>query len=149
MLASSGCTKSGIARILLVLHSAGALAEGVVDVATTEHIRKDIAKSALEVASASTPFGPVLQEITLPTDPPFRWEIIHPLAAIYMLSKVSPAFAAIMGQCIDSHRKQRIVIYVDEAKPGNVLRPDEGRGVNNIFWAFSTWPEWLLRRSMC
>ena len=149
MLANSGCTKSGIARILLTLQAGGALAEGVVDVATEEHVRKDVAKAAGDIAKTTTPYGPVVQEIKLPTTPPFKWEVINPLAFVYVLSTISSTFADVMAQCIEKHGRQKIVIYIDEARPGNILRPDKGRAVNNIFWAFSSWPDWMLHRDWC
>ena len=149
LLAKSGCTKSGIARMLLVLEAAGALAEGVLDAATADHIRRDVGRAAKTMAKANTPFGPVIQEIVLPTTPAFKWEVIQPQALVFMLSMVSPAFAAGMIESIEKHSKQQIVIYIDECTPGNILRPDQGRAVNNIFWAFSTWPEYMLQRDWC
>ena len=40
-----------------------------------------------------------------------------------------------------------IVVFVDEARPGNVLRPDKGRATQAFYWAFAQWPEWYLCRS--
>ncbi len=41
----------------------------------------------------------------------------------------------------------KMIIYIDEVKPGNPLRPDHGRGTQSIYWSFVEWPQWALQRS--
>jgi len=149
LLASGACPKSTLARILCTLHAEGFLADGLVDDGDSEeHVRKSIAAAARGLGTQATPFGPVVQEMTLNTTPPFTWQYIHPVALVYSLSQASPGFATMMGNCIDaSSGPLGIVLFVDEARPGNVLRPDKGRAVQNIYWAFSEWPEWYLSRA--
>lgn len=141
---ASSCPKVGIARILLALHKEGLLDEGLVPRADENAVRKSIGKSAAELAVAVTPFGPLVQSIDLPTTPAFKWDFIHPMALVFYLSTVSISFSKLMESVCTG--MMNIVINMDEAKPGNPLRPDHGRATNNIFWVFSEFPEWLLRR---
>ena len=36
----------------------------------------------------------------------------------------------------------RIIIYLDECHPGNILRPDHGRKLMCIYWTWLELPEW-------
>jgi len=153
IVAASSCSKAGIARILLILHNEGFLADGMVDNSGEDSMRKLLGKSVDEVATIQTPFGPLVQEMDIDTDPPTKWPFIHPLALIFYLSQISSAFAKVMTSCLDHCRSlgrdPKIVIFADEHRPGNVLRPDAGRATQGIYWAFSDWPAWLLSRSDC
>ena len=150
VLATSSCSKAGLARILLKLHSEGCLIEGVVSSAsaTESSIRQSIIKSVKARADEHTPFGPLIQEMELPTTPPTKWPFIHPMALVFFLSQYSQPFSNLMSSSITAATDNilRVVVYIDEAIPGNVLRPDGGRGSQNIYWGFAEWPEWYLRR---
>ena len=52
-----------------------------------------------------------------------------------------------IDKCTSLGRAMKIVIFVDEARPGNPLRPDLGRATQSLYWCFTDWPEWLLRRA--
>lgn len=97
-----------------------------------------------------TPFGTVLQTMTLECTPPLEWSYIHPIALVYMLSEVSSEFSALMHRIIDKLNSNdptlNIILYIDECRPGNVLRPDKGRAVQHILWSFVEFPEWLTVR---
>ena len=147
MLSNSSASKTAIAKILMSLHKAGCLVEGVVPVASVDHIRKDIARASDKIASARTPYGPVIQQLDLETTPPTRWDYIHPLALVFFLSTICSQFGAMMARTIDKHGSMlKIAVYIDEVRPGNVLRPDKARSVHNLYWAFIEWPEWFLCR---
>ena len=146
-LAASSAPKVVLARILLALQAEGCLVEGLIDSDADEHkVRKDIASAASELTSESTPFGPIVQTMTFNTTPPFSWKYMHPLALLYKLSTVAPGFASLLKRCVDAYGELSIVLYVDEIRPGNILRPDYGRATQNIFWTFSEFPEWFLKR---
>ena len=84
----------------------------------------------------------------LETTPPFRWPFIHPMALLWLLFKLPASFAELITECMDkSPSGLRIVIFVDEFTPGNVLRPDRGRAMQHVLWAFVDWPEWVLCRA--
>ena len=144
-LAATSCPKATLARLLLALHSQGALASGLIDDDSDEDsIRKSIAASASELGNRMTPFGCVVQRMTIEITPPFEWTFIHPLALIYVLTEVSIGFAKLLKETVDTHGMLSIVLFVDEIRPGNVLRPDLGRATQDIFWTFAEFPEWFL-----
>ena len=148
-LAASSAPKAVLARILLTLHAQGCLVEGIVsDDDDESKLRKDIAKAAQDIGAESTPFGPIVQTMTFEGKRPFHWKFIHPLALLFKLSQIAPGFAQLMMRCIESASSGllSIVIFVDEIRPGNVLRPDLGRATQNLFWAFAEWPEWYIKR---
>lgn len=149
MVASSSCPKAGIAQILLKLHQEGLLADGFIDNANEDAVRKSLGKAVGELAAARTPYGPLVQEMELDTTPPARWPFIHPLALVFHLSASSAAFSRLMSSCLEkvAGGLLKIVIFVDEHRPGNVLRPDAGRATQGVYWCFSDWPEWLLCRA--
>ena len=151
LVARTSVPKSSIAKILVELHAHGMLADGVLGNTNENEVRKHISKAVAANADEVTPYGPVMQTIVLDAQPPyaaFRWDFIHPLALLLLLAKLSCNFAAVLLQCVAARSGAHpIVIYIDEVRPGNVLRPDKGRATQNIFWATASWPEWLLCRA--
>ena len=144
-LAAASCPKVTLAKILLALHSEGALASGLIaDDSDEESVRKSIAASASDLGNRMTPFGTVVQKMTIGITPPFQWTFIHPLALIYMLTQVSIGFAKLLKDTVDTHGMLSIVLFVDEIRPGNVLRPDLGRATQDIFWTFAEFPDWYV-----
>ena len=138
-----------MARILKTLHDNGVLVEGALRDARVRSIRGDLTRSAAALGQTMTPFGPLLQTMTLDTKPPFRWDYISPMALIYKLTELSPGFVSVMLEMIGKlapNEPLKIVIFADECRPGNVLRPDKGRAVQHILWTFAGLPEWLLVR---
>ena len=43
--------------------------------------------------------------------------------------------------------KAEVMLYMDESKPGNQLRPDSGRAFEAIYWIPMGFPNFLLRRA--
>ena len=41
----------------------------------------------------------------------------------------------------------RLILYMDGVVPGNVHRPDPGRGYTSVYWQFLDMPHWVLRNS--
>ena len=146
-MAVASCPKVALARILMTLHSEGCLVDGLIDDGEDEDtIRKHIASSAAQLGEEQTPFGTVVQTMMLNISPPFKWTFIHPLALVYMLSTRSRRFSELMKRTIDQFGTLSIVLFVDEIRPGNILRPDQGRATQNLFWCFAELPEWYLVR---
>jgi len=149
LLVETSCSKSSIARILNTLHDSGVLVEGALRDPRIRSIRGDLTRSAAAVGQAMTPFGPLMNTMTLPTRPAMRWDYISPMALIYKLSQLSTGFCALMLGVIGALRPNeplRIVLFCDECRPGNVLRPDKGRATQHLLWTFANFPEWLLVR---
>ena len=42
--------------------------------------------------------------------------------------------------------KLEIIVYMDECRLGNVLRPDKGRGLHDICWTIKQLPDWFRQR---
>ena len=118
----------------------------MIDRADEASVRRDISKSVEKLVHVNTPFGQLVQTINLPVPGGFKWQIIHPLALVFYLSTICPAFSSMLSSCWSA--MLRIVLYIDEARPGNVLRPDHARATQNIFWIFADSPEWYVRRDM-
>jgi hypothetical protein len=150
LVAETSCSKSAIARILLRLHREGALHDGVLEHRNERGIRGNLQKAVNDLANRMTPFGPVLQSMTLECSPPLKWDFIHPIALVYMLSQISAGFSALMhniiGKLNSNSPELNILLYIDECRPGNVLRPDKGRALQHILWTFVEFPEWLTVR---
>ena len=145
LVAISSAPKSAIASILAQLHADGELADGSLRGSSTESVRKHLGRSVAALADTPTPYGPLVQNMVLPTSPPFSWPDIHPMALVFYLSSISSSFTRVLSECATS-QGLRIVLYIDEYRPGNILRPDKGRATQNIFWVFTGWPQWLLSR---
>jgi hypothetical protein len=148
--AETTCSKSAIARILLRLQRSGALIDGVLEHDNVKGIRSNLQKAVSDLANRMTPFGPVLQSMMLECTPPLKWEFIHPIALVYMLSQISTEFSDLMRDIISKLNSAspalNILLYIDECRPGNVLRPDKGRALQHILWTFVEFPEWLTVR---
>ena len=144
ILAENSITKTALARTLIALHEGGLLKDECIGSGSERVVRASLTKRAEGLAAEATPFGPCIQEMTVAGKP---WKYIHPLALIYLLSRLSLAFGRLMSEIISGHKVLSVIVYVDEFKPGNVLRPDKGRGTHNILWIFSDFPEWLICRA--
>ena len=76
---------------------------------------------------ADTPYGPVVKELVLQTSDG-QASVLYtcPLALMFYLCAQVAGFAGLLAASVQ-RRLCRIVCYVDEVRPGNVLRPDKGR----------------------
>ena len=105
--------------------------------------------SADALANRQTPFGTIVQKMVLPCRPPIEWVYLHPLALLYHLTEQSCGLRAamhIMLSKLADGDLLRFILFIDECRPGNVLRPDKGRALQHILWSFVEWPEWLSVR---
>lgn len=135
--------KVAIASLITQMYAAGLLKEGFGS-ASKGAERKKLGRATAKVANMATPYGPLVQSMVLSAS--VTWDFIHPLALLFVLTQVAPAFAKLMENCMTSE-PLRLVLFVDEFKPGNVLRPDAGRSTQNFLWAFAEWPEWYLSKA--
>ena len=143
LLATTTSTKTALAKTLMALHKEGLLSDDI-GAGSENVVRKSLTKRAQELAAGTTPYGPCIQDMPLGT---MTWKFIHPMALIWLLSQVSSAFGDLMAQACQGIKELTIVVFVDEFRPGNVLRPDKGRGTQNILWMFTELPEWFICRA--
>ncbi len=90
-------TRTGMADALGALHAAGWLKDSVVEGQVVTGLRRRIRSAIREHSSAITPYGTVVQHMSLPTTKLPLWEYCHPMALLYHLSVISSAFGHIMG----------------------------------------------------
>lgn len=119
-------------------------AEGEAQVSQRQ-ARKDIAEAVGEHAQTRTPYGTVVKMLDLA--PGVRMPYICPFALLFHLCSLSQSFAEL---CRSSLRGNvgRLVLYIDEIRPGNVLRPDKGRSTQCIYWTLTCFPEWFRTREL-
>lgn len=143
VLATTPTPKSSLATILEKLNAEGLLVPGAVPEGC--NMRKEVAK-AFEFETRPTPFGPCLQKKDMQG---FMWTFLNPFAFLYLLCQVQPLFRDAIRDCVRAAKGTalRVVLFVDEFRPGNVLRPDKARATQNIFWVFADLPDYLLCRS--
>ena len=94
--------------------------------------------------------GPLCSVLTLPTGKdgkgtPAAVEFVNPLALLFTLTVNRPAFGDLL-RSVQGAGQLTIVLYADEAKPGNVLRPDTGRAQLCIYWTLLELPGWFKSR---
>ena len=138
----AGTNHAATARVIAALHDSGLLKD---DVSVSSGCRVKLSRLAGDLGSTATPYGNVMQTMKLPiasgdVDVPF----LHPMALVHVLTAANHQFASVLQSAIDRHGTLSIVLFIDECKPGNVLRPDKGRAVQNVFWTFAELPSWLL-----
>ena len=111
-------------------------------------LKTDIARATRSHASTETPYGPLIQRVRLDHRKLKYWDVCHPMAFLWLVSSLSATFSQIMRDIIgDGSVPLRLIIYADEMNPGNPFRPDLGRKMQCVYWAFADWPQWMLSRT--
>ena len=95
-----------------------------------------------------TPYGPIMQTLEFPPRPgqaPFTTPFANPKALLCALLMISAPFRHLMVQCVEAHANKpgEIILYQDDVKPGNALRPDKGRTYVSWSFSFLWWPRWF------
>ena len=121
-------TKSSLASTLQVLKEQGRLAEG----ATKRQLRV----ASEHHANQDTAYGKVVQRVDLNLNGLKYLDIVHPLAFLYYLCRISASFGKLMYDCCSSGHPLRLVLYADEMNPGSPFRPEKSRVLQCIYWAF-------------
>ena len=110
---------------------------------STRTLRRDMQKDVEDLANHNTPYGKLVQTLDLGIADgqiPF----INPFALLFWMSCACVEFGDMLRQSVTD--RARIVFYCDETKAGNVLRPDEGRGLQCIYWTLMDIPSWFRVR---
>ena len=89
--------------------------------------------------------GPILRSMKIDLDNAnsVSWHYLHPCALLHAFSKRRPEF----GDLLRHVETQRVIIYMDEITPGNVLRPDHGKSVAMWYWTLLDLPDWYIGRN--
>ena len=136
-------TKTSTLAMLKILRQRGLLNCDV----SERKLRDDMQSAVESVGNTMTPYGPVIQTVRLNAPGLRDWEICHPFAFLWYMSQHSAAFRKVMRNSTVDGRKLRLVIYMDGLVPGNPFRPDKGRSIMCIYWAFIDWPAFMLTRT--
>ena len=110
---------------------------------STRTLRRDMQKDVEDLANHNTPYGKLVQTLDLGIADgqiPF----INPFALLFWVSCACVEFGDLLRQSVTD--RARIVFYCDETKAGNVLRPDEGRSLQCIYWTLMDIPSWFRVR---
>ena len=138
-------TKSGLARVLTTLSRGGWLAS---EMCASQRLVKRRVDTAVRVhADAETPYGRVMQPMSLPSTSLPSWQVVHPLALMFHLSAISTAFANMLVSVHVPGKPLHVIFYVDEVCPGSPLRPEKSRTLQCLYWTFVEFPDWLLSRT--
>jgi hypothetical protein len=143
-----GMTKTALSATLQKLNDAGYLNDSLVKTPTLGQYRRGV-RSAVEMHGFAlpTPYGPMIQEMDLPSESMPKWHYINPFALINHLCRVVPLmFNLLLTAMHASGGLLKIIIYIDEINPGNALHPNPERLLQAVYWTFVDLPSWFLQR---
>jgi hypothetical protein len=146
--ALSGGTRAGLARVLRCLRDRGYLANadrllgGQAASSQSPQAAERAAGAALaaagmELVGAPQAAGPLITQRG-------GLHIVRLQSLLQLLCKESRAFAELMAATIEQAggRKLGLVLYLDEVKPGNPLRPDPARSSWAVYCQLADVPAW-------
>lgn len=137
-LSTTSCTKTGVAKILKALHSKGLLSDDVAGL-SERTLRENLQQGTESFSNMETPYGRVITNL-VPGDKN-SVEVVNPFAYLHALCGLHrPLFDALRGH--GPHH--RLIVYIDEVRPGNPLRAEEARQTQCVYWTFADLPDHLL-----
>lgn len=138
--ASAGCTKASLRRLLAALKASSDEEE--------LPTRRQVAEAISAHANTETPYGRVMQVLEFDTPTGLvRLPFIDPFALLHVVCAVCQSFATFLRDSLPDG-SAHFIVYMDEVKPGNVLRPDKGRQTWCLYWNFSNLPGWWRCRQL-
>lgn len=146
-LADCGSSKTSLITAIDLLGKAGWLTQEACNKNETTGTRRQLRNAIASHASATTPYGRVIQRMSLPHATMKHWDFVHPLAFLHYMGGLSKSFFDVMKDCWTPGVPLRIVLYIDEICPGNPLRPEKSRTLQAIYWSIIEWPTWMLQRT--
>ena len=93
----------------------------------TARARQDLRKTSM---LDHTPYGPIEKILSLGEEVPF----ICPFALLWTATQRSAAFGEFLLSCL-AGAVGRLILFIDDCRPGNQLRPDQGRTYYAVFWS--------------
>ena len=114
-----------------------------------QHVRTSRAKEVhAKINEVQTPHGPLIQEmdVVCENNKTYTIEFAQPLALLFHLNQQSDQASQFFYQQFGTSGRGSVVIYCDECRIGNPLRPDKGRTIQNVCWTFKEYPEWYNNR---
>ena len=106
--------------------------------------RRTIARAVESTLNVQTTYGSWLQALKLPYSAggEFLWHCCNPFALLNVLASTTPAFKELLATSLERHpltssRPWRVIVYTDEASPGNLLAIDHKRKCHVLYWSFA------------
>ena len=115
-------TATGLVGAITALNDHGWLTNSAMTSLACTGTRRRLQSAKRSHATASTPYGRLVQQHDIGHDKLKHWEYIHPMALLWYVCKLSATFANMCFACIKPGVPLRVLIYVDEICPGNPLR---------------------------
>ena len=118
--------------------------------ASTNDVMNHVRDCEEEVLGTATPFGTIIEENVCSTGdgrPPWKHQSCNIKAFLYALCALNcdlePFLHAHSTAEEDGRAVGRMVFYCDDVRPGNVLRPDDGRCYYAFYMAIADVPHWF------
>ena len=121
----------------------------VAGVVSERTCRKRIHDELYSLPSQSTPYGVLMQELRVEGENgTLVMDVLNPFALIHLACQESREFFLILKAAAEASEDNvlSLMLYIDEATPGNTQRPDDGRTFWAAYWNFLELPDWLLSR---
>ena len=89
-----------------------------------------------------TPYGPAVQELQIPMDPPVPVTVQSPMAMLYACVRRSPPFRELLRKALERHpcsmsSMWNLAFYWDGISPNNPLaKGRDKRAVDAVYWSF-------------
>ena len=98
--------------------------------------RQTYRRERRDVATVETIFGPLLQEVRVPTkDGPMSVWFQHPMAFLDRAAATSPGFCQYLGEVLDKNSNRlSIAVYNDEVDAGKELAARHGKKFEVLYW---------------
>ena len=117
------------------------------------HARADFYRATAQALAESTPYGPLLHDLTLQgkSGGVIRIPALNPPALLHVAYSKGGGFSVMLQQRLAQHPSTpenpwRIILYTDEVVPGNALSHDNRRKVWVVYFSFLELGASLLSR---
>ena len=109
-----------------------------------ENSNHSIEREFQELADHETPYGRIVKRVDLQRDDNsyFRLAYACPFALFWYLCQETPYFFPFLVTWLGLLTAASLVFYMDETRPGNILRPDMARAMHGLFWGIADLPDW-------
>lgn len=101
------------------------------------HARRQERDKVLNVAQEENLCGSILASMDVPLEgqkQPYTWFFLNPMALIFKMASIRPEFGDLLHKASVKDGSMDLVLYFDEIKPRNILRPDAGRAQLCIYF---------------
>ena len=110
----------------------------------TGNKRRRLANVHYDRLDADTPYGPIGKVLRFGEE---AVPYICPLALLWTMASASEGFGMFLLACLGGAAGD-FILYLDDVRPGNILRPDPGRVYYSILWSLAQYPRWYASREL-